>query len=153
MDNKALIEKFYSSFAAADAQGMTDCYHDDIRFEDPAFGPLHGEDAKKMWRMLIHNSKGNIKITFSDVEASGNTGRAHWVAEYVFSASKRPVVNRIWATFEFKDGKIIKHTDRFNFWTWSRQALGPVGLFLGWTSFLRNKVGTKARASLAAYQG
>lgn len=153
MDNRALIEKFYTSFAAADARGMTDCYHDDITFEDPAFGVLHGEEAKKMWRMLIHNSKGNIKITFGDVEATDQTGRAHWVAEYVFSASQRPVVNRVWATFEFRDGKIIKHSDRFNFWTWARQALGPAGLFLGWTPFLRNKVRQRAKASLAAFAG
>ena len=153
MDNKALIEKFYTAFAAADAKGMTDCYGDDIVFEDPAFGPLHGEDAKKMWRMLIHNSKGNINVSFSDVEADDKTGRAHWVAKYEFSATKRPVTNRIWASFEFKDGKISKHTDRFNVWKWSRQAMGPIGLFLGWSPFLKNKIRQRTKNLLANYQG
>lgn len=153
MDNKALIEKFYTAFAAADANGMTECYHDDVRFEDPAFGPLQGEDAKKMWRMLIHNSKGNIKITYSDVEADETTGRAHWVAEYEFSATKRHVVNRVWATFGFKDGKIIRHTDRFNLWQWSRQAMGPIGFLLGWTPFFKNKIQQRTKGLLAKYEG
>ena len=40
MSNKALIEKYYSSFAAQDIEGMLSCYHDNIQFEDPAFGIL-----------------------------------------------------------------------------------------------------------------
>ena len=43
---------------------------------------------------------------------------------------------------------IARHTDRFSFWRWSRQALGPVGLWLGWTPFLRAKVRANARAGL-----
>ncbi len=31
-------------------------------------------------------------------------------------------------TFEFRDGKIYQHTDRFGFWRWSRQALGAAGV-------------------------
>ena len=31
---------------------------------------------------------------------------------------------------------------------WSRQALGPKGLALGWTPFLRRKVGGTAKAGL-----
>ena len=33
--------------------------------------------------------------------------------------------------YEFKDGKIIKHTDKFDFYRWSRQALGLMGWVLG----------------------
>jgi ketosteroid isomerase-like protein len=48
MDNKQLIEKFYQCFASADAEGMVNCYADDIEFKDPAFGLLKGNDAKNM---------------------------------------------------------------------------------------------------------
>ena len=50
------------------------------------------------------------------------------------------VINDIIAEFKIKDGKIIKHQDKFDFYKWSRQALGFPGLFLGWTPFLKNKV-------------
>lgn len=153
MDNKSIIEKFYSSFAKADAEGMVSCYHDDIQFEDPAFGVLHGEDAKKMWRMLIKSSKGQIDITYSDVQADEHTGSAHWVAKYVFSKTGRNVVNRISAQFEFKDGKIIKHTDTFDIWKWASQALGAPGKLLGWSSFMKNKIRKTTTGLLAAYKG
>ena len=54
----------------------------------------------------------------------------------------------ITAGFAFKDGLIARHADRFSFWRWSRQALGPVGLWLGWTPFLRARVRADARAGL-----
>ena len=51
----------------------------------------------------------------------------------------------------FKDDKIIKHVDKFNFWRWSRQSLGPVGLVLGWTPMLRKKVGAMANENLTKF--
>ena len=63
---------------------------------------------------------------------TATTGRAHWVATYTYSATGRPVENRIDATFEFRDGRIVRHRDRFDLYRWARQALGPKGLLLGW---------------------
>ena len=59
--------------------------------------------------------------------------------------------NAIDATFEFRDGLIVRHVDRFDFWRWSRQALGPIGLLLGWTPILRRKVRRTVRRTLDAY--
>jgi len=151
MSNTELIQKFYQSFANADAEGMVSCYAADIVFTDPAFGTLHGEDAKNMWRMLIVRSKGDLKITFGKVQADERSGSAEWVAEYVFSQTGRKVVNKIAARFEFLDEKIVKHTDHFNMWRWTQQALGLPGYLLGWTSFLEGKVRKQALASLKAY--
>lgn len=150
MDNKQLIEKFYHSFANGDAEGMVSCYAADVVFTDPAFGILHGDDAKAMWRMLMQN-KG-VKVTFSNVTADDNIGSADWVAEYTFSRTGRKVVNRVSAKFEFKDGLIIKHTDTFDVWKWAGQAMGPVGWLLGWTPFMRNKIQQQARGLLAKFK-
>ena len=151
MANKALIEQFYTAFAQADAEAMVGCYHNNIDFEDPAFGKLHGDDARNMWRMLLESSKGKLKITFSNVEADDRTGSANWVAEYVFSQTGRKVINKISAKFEFKDGKIAKHTDTFDMWRWSRQALGVSGYLLGWSGMLRRKVQQNTHNLLEKY--
>ena len=79
-------------------------------------------------------------------------GRAHWDARYTFSATGRKVLNRIDASFEFRDGLIVRHVDRFPFWTWARQALGAPGLLLGWSGFLRAKVRATAAKNLAAFK-
>ncbi|HET6991030.1 MAG TPA: nuclear transport factor 2 family protein [Bacteroidia bacterium] len=148
MNNSELITKFYQSFANKDAEGMVSCYHDEIQFQDPAFGLLKGDDAKKMWRMLMKRSKGEIEITFGNVQADEKTGKANWKAEYVFSQTGRKVVNVISAQFEFRDGKIFRHKDHFSMWKWSRQALGLPGLLLGWSGFMKKKIQERSRKLL-----
>lgn len=151
MDHAAVITSFYASFAKHDYEGMAACYHDEVEFNDPVFGTLKGIQAKAMWQMLLERSKGNLKIVFSDVKASGSTGSAHWEAFYPFSKTGRNVHNIIDATFEFKDGKIIKHRDHFNLYRWARQAFGVTGTLLGFTPLFQNKVRTTAKQSLQSY--
>lgn len=140
MSNTELVTKFYTAFANADAEAMASCYSDNIQFEDPAFGILKNEDAKNMWRMLVGRSKGQIKISFSNIQTNEKTGSANWRAEYVFGDTGRKVINVIAAEFEFENGKIVKHTDHFDMWKWSRQALGLKGFLLGWTPFMQRKI-------------
>ena len=147
MDNASLITEFYTAFAAQDYKRMAACYHDEIEFNDPAFGTLNGDQARAMWKMLIERSEGKLKVVFSDVTSSS----AHWEAFYVFTRTGRNVHNKIDASFEFKDRKIIRHHDHFDLWAWSRQALGLSGLLLGYTSFFRNKLQAQTRKLLSDY--
>ncbi len=77
--NAAMIERFYAAFARRDAEAMVACYADDVVFADPVFGELRGERAKAMWRMLAGRSR-DLVVTYRDVVADGETGRAHWEA-------------------------------------------------------------------------
>lgn len=151
MNNVELIKKFYGCFSRRDAEGMADCYDRDIVFEDPAFGQLKGENAKNMWRMLVERSKGDLKITFSEVKANDATGEANWTAEYVFKQTGRKVINKIAARFEFCNGLIIKHTDHFDMWAWTQQALGWKGYLLGWSSFMKTQIQQQTNSLLKSY--
>lgn len=137
--HEQLITKFYTAFAQKDWKTMQSCYHDEIVFNDPAFQNLKGKEAKAMWHMLALNAK-DFSLEFNSIKASETTGAAHWEATYAFSRTGRKVVNKIDASFEFKEGLIINHTDRFDFWKWTRMALGLPGLFLGWSALIQNKV-------------
>ncbi|MDR7212044.1 nuclear transport factor 2 family protein [Flavobacterium piscis] len=150
--NENLIAKFYTAFANADAKTMNECYHPKIHFVDPAFGLLKGEQVSKMWEMLLLKSKGNIKIEFSDIKADDFTGSALWTATYYFSKTNRKVVNKISSQFIFQDGLIIKHTDSFDVWKWSKQAFGFTGYLLGWTGFFQKKINEQALLSLEKFQ-
>lgn len=147
--NVALLERFYTAFSKRDWATMAACYHPQVHFSDEAFD-LHGADAGMMWRMLCTNGR-DLTLTWRDVSADDAAGRAHWEATYTFSATGRKVHNRIDAEFRFVDGLIARHVDRFDFWRWSRAALGPAGLLLGWTPFLRHKVRVTAAKSLATF--
>jgi len=129
---------------------MAACYHPDVTFSDEVFTDLQGERAVAMWRMLCERAK-DLKVEFRDIEADDIAGRAHWEAWYTFSATGRRVHNKIDARFEFRDGKIFRHRDSFDFWAWASQALGPMGRLLGWTGFVRNRVRSQAAKSLAAF--
>ncbi len=145
--NAELITRFYSAFQRKDAAAMAACYHAEVRFSDPVFPDLRGAAAGAMWAMLCARGK-DLAVEFRDVQADDARGRAHWDARYTFSATGRAVLNRIDAQFEFRDGRIARHVDRFSFWGWARQALGPAGLLLGWTPMLRAKVRAQAAAGL-----
>jgi hypothetical protein len=125
-------------------------YAPDVTFSDPVFPALRGDEARGMWRMLCARGK-DLRLEFSAVEADDRTGSAHWEAWYTFTGTGRQVHNIIDASFTFSNGLITSHVDRFDLYRWSRQALGPIGMLLGWTPLVQNKIrGTAARA-LGAY--
>ncbi|BDS14584.1 nuclear transport factor 2 family protein [Aureispira anguillae] len=145
------ITTFYEAFQNLDAEGMKACYHQDIEFWDPGFGTLKGEDAGAMWTMLCQNAQ-DFKLEFSNITANEQGGTAHWEAWYTFSRTGRKVHNIIDATFEFKEGKIIKHTDQFNLHKWARQALGFQGFLLGGTAFFQKKLQQQTQQMLQKFK-
>lgn len=148
--NQALIERFYSAFAQRDAETMSACYHARAHFRDPVF-ELDGERIGKMWKMLC--SRGaDLRIEYTNVHADDTSGAADWQAWYSFSATGRAVHNIIHARFRFADGLIVEHIDEFDFWRWSRQALGPAGVLLGWSPLLKKKVRAQALRTLQRYE-
>lgn len=150
---KEQIELFYSAFNNLQAEKMVALYHDDVTFEDPAFGIIRGERAKNMWRMLCASQKGKeFKVNVSQIKSSNNEATATWEAFYVFSKTGRKIHNTIQAEFKFKDGKIISHKDSFDLYKWSRQALGLKGSLLGWTKFFKKKLQIQTNGLLSNYE-
>ena len=151
--NLETIERFYAAFDAKDGDTMASCYAPDSRFEDPAFGELTGEEAGAMWRMLTGRAE-DLSVELAERDADATTGTARWIATYTFGTTGRHVVNDIRAEFRFADdGRFAEHVDKFSFWRWSRQALGPVGLALGWSPLLRAATRRRARGDLERFMG
>jgi ketosteroid isomerase-like protein len=148
--NAALIERFYSAFARREVETMLACYRADVAFRDPVFGDLAGAEVRAMWRMLNARA-ADLAIEFGQVAASEHAGSAHWEARYTYSATGRPVRNRIDAAFEFRDGLIARHVDRFSLWRWAAMALGVKGALLGWLPPVRATIRARAAKGLAAY--
>jgi len=148
--NSVLIERFYGAFAEGDGKAMAACYAPGIHFCDPVFPDLRGPRAGAMWCMLTEGS-GDVRIELLEHEADDARGSAHWKARYTFTETGRSVVNDIHASFRFGDGLIVEHRDEFSFHRWAQQALGPVGLALGWTPILRSAVRKKAAARLGEF--
>ena len=147
MDPAALVARFYDAFARRDAEAMAACYHPEVHFQDEVFD-LRGPHAGAMWRMLCARGE-DLAVAASEIAPDGATAR--WIATYTFTQTGRPVRNDVRAAFTFEDGLIRTHRDRFDFWAWSRQALGLPGVLLGWTPVLRGAVRKRAARQLDGY--
>jgi ketosteroid isomerase-like protein len=147
--NAQLLTKFYTSFKNRDFKGMVECYHPEVEFGDALFD-LRGDAAAGMWYMLCKNAT-DLQVKLVDVTANDRQGIAHWEATYNFSETGRAVHNIVEATFEFKDGRIIKHQDDWDFWRWSHMALGMMGRLLGWTPLIRGVLKKKAGQRLVEF--
>jgi SnoaL-like domain len=150
--SRQTIETFYAAFARLDGAAMAQCYAENARFDDEAFSLSGRREIGGMWTMLCEATKAKGMDAWR-LEASAITDvSAHWEAHYRFSATGRLVHNVIEARFEFgADGLIVRHRDSFDFWRWSRQALGAPGLLLGWSPFLKAKVRATAAGNLAKF--
>ena len=150
--SRQTIERFYKAFAELDSKTMAACYAQDATFEDEVFNLRGRTHVGGMWAMLCSaikkSGRTDWKLKVSEITDHG----AHWEPTYRFAQTGRLVHNVIDAEFEFdSQGLIKRHRDRFDFWRWSRQALGAPGVLLGWSAFLRNKVRRSAVRQLDKY--
>lgn len=137
--NADLINSFYDAFQRSDHRAMNACYGPSVRFSDPVFRELEDDHVRAMWHMFCE-SRGDVDISCSGVEADDRTGKAHWEATYSLSSSDRVIHNVIEAEFMFSEGTIYRHRDSFDLWKWTRMALGTPGILLGWSPLVKNKV-------------
>ena len=75
--NESLIERFYGAFAEKDGAAMAACYAPDVRFSDPVFPDLRGEEAGAMWRMLTGQAR-DLRIELLERAADDDRGSARW---------------------------------------------------------------------------
>jgi ketosteroid isomerase-like protein len=149
-DPAEVIKTFYSAFQRKDWKAMQACYHEEVHFSDPVFPDLRGKMAKAMWHMLTVAGK-DLTLTFKNIAVNGTSASCDWDAHYSFSRTGRKVHNVIHATFMFREGKIIRHVDKFDLWRWAGMALGISGKLLGWSPMIQTKVRKAAAKNLAKF--
>ena len=87
-------------------------------------------------------------VVFEDVKLKSESEVNEVEIEMKGTSNVYIVHNVIDARFEFEEGKIRRHTDRFDLWRWAGMALGVPGKLLGWTPLLQNTIRRKAAAGL-----
>lgn len=147
--NAELITSFYAAFQRRDHAAMARCYARDVVFQDEVFA-VQGWRAAAMWHMLCSRAT-DLRIEARNISAGEAVGSATWDAWYTFKATGRSVHNHVRASFVFKEDLIARHTDRFGFWRWAGQALGPKGWILGWTPQLRSAVRAASARALESF--
>jgi len=149
-NNEELVQTFYNAFARLDYATMQSCYSQDPVFNDPVFGILEGDEVRAMWEMLCRNAR-NFSLTCENIIVDGEYCTCNWTATYLFSKTGRRVMNKVKAHMRIENEKITEHTDEFDIYKWSRQALGVTGLLLGWSGYLKNKIRSDAKTKLYSF--
>ena len=85
---ETIATNFYSAFQQKNAKGMIECYHQDLQFEDPAFGKLSYDETCGMWTMLCESAK-DLSIEFSILKVEDQYVEVKWIAEYTFRKTGR----------------------------------------------------------------
>lgn len=148
--NETCLATYYDAFRRRDYVMMGQCYHPGATFQDEVFGPLNQVETAAMWEMLLKKAQDfTLKYEAPSVVEEKGAGKA--TAFYTFSKTGRRVENIISSEFTFKNGKIFTQKDQFDFWRWSRQALGMPGLLLGFLPFFKDKVKEEAKNSLKVF--
>ena len=148
--NAETLDRFYRAFQAKDGDAMAGVYAEDATFSDPVFRDLRGREVGGMWRMLCKRGK-DLKVEYAVLSADATRGEARWEAWYTFSATGRKGHNTVRSSFTFQDGEVAAQVDDFDLYAWTRMALGPMGLLLGWSPLVQNKVRRTARGGLEAF--
>lgn len=138
MTDQDVVNRYWDALGEGNGAAMAECYADDATFRDPIFD-LKGDRIGAMWRGLM-DGKNDLIVETSPLTFENGVATGTWTASYTFRATGRMVINRIDSTIVAKGGKIVAHEDQFPFWKWSRMALGPTGVLLGWTPMVKAKV-------------
>ena len=144
--NAALINRFYEAFARQRRRGDGRLLHARRPLPDPVFTRPHGDEVGAMWRMLCGRGNGPRGRPL------GRQGRrrrpARPTGRPTTRSRHRPrrSTTSIDASFRFENGLIADHRDSFDLYAWARQALGPVGVLLGWAPPIQSKIRAQAQA-------
>ncbi|MCU0428869.1 MAG: nuclear transport factor 2 family protein [Cytophagaceae bacterium] len=148
--NEVILNEFYATLQKKNHQGLKKFYASDAVFSDPMYLNLRTEEIHAMWELFCINSK-NFSLEFGNVKADDQQGEVSWKASYIYASSGNSVTKEVKSSFEFKEGKIVRQNDVYDFHEWAGQALGLMGSLLGWTGFVENQVKENARKNLEAF--
>ena len=131
---------------------MAAAYHPDATFSDPVFPRSRPRRHRGDVGDALRARDRPHDRTLGDLRRRRERAAPTGIATYTYTATKRRVVNRIDATFAFRDGLILRHDDRFSLYRWMRQAFGLNGVLAGWLPPVQRAVRAQAAKALAAYR-
>jgi SnoaL-like domain len=155
-----VVTRFFDAFAQSDWQTMARCYHDKASFSDPIYPDLREERIVYMWHQLLGGAQQSgakskpkktlgleqLKLEYRILFGDERKAQVGWTATYVVGG--RSVSNEVLSTLAIWDDKIVRHVDEYNFWRWSRQALGLTGLAFGAMPWYQRSVQRSAQSRL-----
>lgn len=147
------LERFFDAMQRCDTEALRTSYHPALRFDDPLISTTSVGDrldwCGMLWSPRDADGQRIWQLELEEVRTRGALATARWNLRYRYTPTKRLIDQALHSHFSFDaDGRITTQRDSFDFWRWSRQAHGLLGLLLGWTPLMWDQAREQARASL-----
>ncbi|ATZ20707.1 nuclear transport factor 2 family protein [Mesoplasma coleopterae] len=144
MEKELVLKEFYEAFTKGNSKKMNSLYDQSIIFNDPIFKDLNNKQVTNMWKSLLSNKKeSKFEVSYEIIKENEDIF-VRWTATYLFGPKKRKVTNVVDSKMEVVNGKIVKHTDSFNFKKWAKQSIGGPAYIFGNQKWFKNKVSKAA---------
>lgn len=122
----ATADAFYAAFAARDSATMSSLYAPNVRFHDPLFGNLHGNQVMAMWNAISpaanpYHVKPSAASNPKDLGGGRYQVHVTWEANYGIYG--RAIHNHSETTLVIENGKIVEQRDAWDLHAWAAQAL------------------------------
>lgn len=123
-------------------------YHPKAEYMDELFSLKYREILALWYSCMLPEMKLEVKV--KSIEQFKDVVVTKWTISYTISSINRRITLDEIGRFEFEDGLIIRHTDKYSFHSWCTQALGVAGMLASWSKWLRSKVRNQAYSSISA---
>ncbi|MBO6794497.1 MAG: nuclear transport factor 2 family protein [Balneolaceae bacterium] len=137
-----IVKTFYEALNNGDIKTVRQLYHPDAVYKSEMFS-LKGPEVFALWYTATQPEM-NLTAECSSINKVNNEVHTTWNISYELSVVNRTIKLSEKGLFKFKDGKIIFHQDKYSFYSWCKQTLGPIGWLFGWTAWLKKRVSKQA---------
>lgn len=144
-----IVKEFYEALNKRDYKIVNGLYHSEAKYRDEIFD-FNGIEIHALWYNATLPEM-DISVKLESIREEGDKVITEWEMRYTLDIIKRRINLKEKGVFEFKDEKIYRHTDTYDFWAWCTQAFGAIGRVMGWSNWLRNRVRNQARKSVLTH--
>lgn len=149
--NEELLHIFFRSLKSKNFIQLADCYAKNATFTNPVYISLNKTLTVAMFNMYIRNAE-NLRLDFKNITADHHSGSAEWLITYTTAKKNKVVIKYLKSHFTFKNEKIVKQVDDFNFYNYIRQIKGATGFMFGWARLYKTSVQNSAMKELIRFK-
>ncbi|TXH21128.1 MAG: hypothetical protein E6Q95_04460 [Chitinophagaceae bacterium] len=140
MQLNSVINHFFDALKQNNEQDLLHYLDTNYVYNDPLYGLLYHNDARKRWKLWIQKNKiENIEI-IEITEYDHEYAMVHWKSVFYYQPTNKKVTLFIKFYFKIENNLITEKSDAYKLSVFIKEAYGLKGLLFGWIKFMQHRV-------------